>query len=51
MNDWILRSSFASERPRVNDRAPVAYEAIRGVDARIRFRVLELKEASHAFQG
>ena len=49
-NDWTLRCSFESERPWVNDRALVAYEAIRRVGARARFCVLELKETSHACQ-
>ena len=48
MNDWTRRCSFA---PSVNDRVPAASEASRGVDARVRFRVLELKETFRECQG
>ncbi len=45
VNDLVFvtrRCFFATERPCVNARVP-GYEASRG-DARVRFRVLELKE-------
>jgi hypothetical protein len=45
VNDFVFvtrRCSFVTERSCVNDRLPV-YEANRGVDAWVHFRVLELE--------
>ena len=41
--DLTRSCSFACERPRGNVRVLVFDEASHGVDARVRFRVLELK--------